>query len=238
MRLGLARDRVLGGSEGYFAHKRPEMLGYVPLGAARVLDIGCGEGAFGFQLKERGVKEVWGVEISACAAAKARDRLDVVVAGDIQERQRALPDGFFDCIVLNDVIEHLIDPSALLDGLRWKLTDRGVIVVSVPNVRFGPVLYDLLIRGQWRYTDSGVLDRTHLRFFTRDSVRRMSEDLGYEVECLEGINALPSGRMKWLLHLLTALSFGFLRDLRFQQFAGRLRPGNRSRHENTHLIDA
>jgi 2-polyprenyl-3-methyl-5-hydroxy-6-metoxy-1,4-benzoquinol methylase len=202
-------------SEGYFAQKRPEMLRFVPESAKRILDAGCGEGWFGEQLKTRQQAEVWGCELDPIAAKTAATRLDTIVSGDLSDTVHTLPEAHFDCIVLNDVLEHLVDPFELLRMLKAKLTDQGCIVCSIPNVRFWGVLKDLLWHKQWRYQKGFVLDKTHLRFFTSKSIVDIMQAIGYDVMTLQGINPIAS----WKLACLNIVVFGALSDAKYLQFA-------------------
>ena len=116
----------------YFAQTRPEMLSYVPRSVPRVLEIGCAEGRFGAQLKrDHGAGEVWGVEMDPAAARAAAGALDKVLVGDIGKLSDELPAGHFECIVMNDVIEHLPDPDAVVSRLKRVLARDGVIVCSI-----------------------------------------------------------------------------------------------------------
>ncbi len=168
----------------YFSGRRSDVVELVPQGCTRVLDVGCGYGGLGRMLRARGVAQVFGVEINPDAAS----RLDGVYAdywiGDVE--QVNLPAGIeaFDCIVFADVLEHLRDPwGALKRYLQW-LKPGGEVVVSIPNVRNIALIYNVLLRGRWRYEESGLLDRTHLRFFTRADILEMLADAGLEIELI------------------------------------------------------
>jgi hypothetical protein len=106
----------------------------------------------------------------------------------------------FDCIVFNDVLEHMIDPWSVLATTRSLLSARGVVVASIPNIRHVSVLLPLLVRGRWSYMEWGVLDRTHLRFFTRRSMISMFEGAGYRVTHIEPhwISGERFGWRRWL----------------------------------------
>ncbi|MFZ2224232.1 MAG: class I SAM-dependent methyltransferase [Candidatus Deferrimicrobium sp.] len=204
----------------YFRHPRPEMLAFLPSGAATALDVGCGEGVFGGLAKQRLRAEVWGIERDRAAADAARSRIDRVLCGDLVLLVDELPDAYFDCIVFNDVLEHLADPFAILSRVKGKVSRHGVIVCSIPNVRYFYTLKGLLVDKQWKYEEDGVLDRTHLRFFTMRSVRDMFLALGYEVLTLQGIHPMVS----WKFHLLNLLACGNLSDARYVQIACVARP--------------
>ncbi len=200
---------------GYYNRCRPEMMDFIPCSAKTILDIGCGEGLFGRQLKQKINAEVWGIEIDKTAGALAQTKIDKVYIGDIVQLIDDIPNNFFDCIVFNDVLEHLVDPFYILLRIKDKLTKDGVVVSSIPNVRYFYTLKDLLIKKQWKYEDEGILDKTHLRFFTLLSIVEMFNSLDYEIRTIKGINPIKS----WKLVLLNILSFGYLSDIKYLQFA-------------------
>ena len=174
--------------DGYFEWDRPELRDLVPETARRVLDVGCGAGALGGALRdERGI-EVVGVELFADAAARAAERLDDVVVADLDTlAELPYPHGHFDAMVFGDVLEHLRDPHRLLRALRPYLADDGVIVCSIPNVKHWSVVAPLLVRDHWRYTDSGLLDRTHVHFFTLEEIGVMLAESGFAVDRLKQV---------------------------------------------------
>jgi len=122
--------------KGYYTQTRPEMLNFIPIMSKRVLEAGCGAGLFGSLIKEKLHGEVWGIEIDAAAAMEARKRLDKVIVGDISKLIDEIPKNYFDCIVFNDVLEHCIDPAAILAKSKDMLTDHGTVVCSLPNIRY------------------------------------------------------------------------------------------------------
>lgn len=201
--------------EAYHSRRRPEMLDYIPQFATKILDVGCGEGVFGLQLKQRQNAEVWGVEIQSDAATVANQRIDRCLTGDISLLVGDLPVAFFNCIIFNDILEHLVDPFDVLSRIKPTLSAHGVFVCSIPNVRYYYTLKELLFRKQWQYKDSGVLDKTHLRFFTKKSIIDMFTSLGCKIVRIDGINKIAS----WKIKLLNILLFGYLSDTLYLQFA-------------------
>lgn len=199
----------------YYGHKRPEMLRFLPADAQRVLELGCGEGVFGAIVKQSTGAEVWGLEYNEEAAQRAGDLLDHVLAGDASTRIAELPDNYFDAVVCNDVLEHLVDPLDTLKRLRPKLKPDGVVVASIPNIRYLPALGKVVFRRDFPQEDFGIFDRTHLRFFTRSSMVRMFEDAGFSMQRIKGINPFlgPFGA------LFVALSLGHFADGVFLQYA-------------------
>jgi len=145
----------------------------------RVLDVGCASGYLARCLREQGCR-VSGVEVDPEAAAEAAPVLDEVVVGDLE--QLDLPAEFagktFDVIVFGDVLEHLRDPLPVLRSVRDLLSPGGAVVISVPNIAHADVRLALL-QGKFSYRPVGLLDTTHVRFFTRDSLRAFLRDAGF-----------------------------------------------------------
>ena len=204
----------------YYTYARPEMVLFIPRDSKKILDIGCGEGLFLALLKKEGNMETWGVEINPEIAEVAQRNLDKVLAGDILEVVQDIPDLYFDCIVFNDVLEHMVNPDIILTKIKVKLNTDGVIVCSIPNVRHIRVLRDLLIKKQWKYEDLGILDKTHLRFFTKKSIIDMFNGLGYQIIKIEGICATKW----WKFIFFNILTLGFFADSRYMQFACIVKP--------------
>jgi 2-polyprenyl-3-methyl-5-hydroxy-6-metoxy-1,4-benzoquinol methylase len=204
----------------YYGNPRREMIPFVPAGATCVLDVGCGAGRFADGLKQGRQQggpalEIWGVELDPQAAALAEKILDRVLAGDALTVLPELPRGRFDCVVMNDVIEHVAEPAELLARVAPLLAPGGRLVASIPNVRYFFNVVDLACRGRWEYTDEGILDRTHLRFFTRSSIIKLLQECGFAVDTMQGIN--PTGSLKFKLANIGSL--GRCSDMRFLQFA-------------------
>jgi methionine biosynthesis protein MetW len=179
--------------DAYFEFDRPELRELVPSRARRVLDVGCGAGALGGALREERGIEVMGLELSSDAAARARQRLDAVVEADLDELEE-LPfeRGGFDAMVFGDVLEHLRDPHRLLRALRPWLADDGVLVCSIPNVGHWSVVLPLLTQDRWPYADAGLLDRTHVHFFTLAEAELMLRDCGFAIESAATTNPAQS----------------------------------------------
>lgn len=199
----------------YFEIPRKEMLDFVPDGIQSVLEVGCGSGGFGALVKQHRGCRYTGVELMDAAADKARGRLDAVVVADIERVALPFEPASFDCLVCNDVLEHLVDPWSALKSLTKFIKPGGYVVVSLPNVRFSEVVKDLVFRKQWVYQDEGVLDRTHLRFFTESSMRTLMQSAGLEVLRLRGINPI---RYAWRLQMLNVLLLGALSNMRYPQY--------------------
>ena len=180
--------------DGYYDNIRYEMLKYLPEDAKKIIDIGCGNGAFAEVLKKQNNAEVWGIEYMDREAQVAKSKIDKVFSGPCENYIDELPDGYFDVIYFNDVLEHLVDPYEVLDKIKYKLAPNGIVISSIPNVRYHNTFMRLLLKKDWLYEDYGVMDRTHLRFFTDKSIKRMYKEQGYTVVLQEGINKSRSIR--------------------------------------------
>jgi 2-polyprenyl-3-methyl-5-hydroxy-6-metoxy-1,4-benzoquinol methylase len=144
-----------------------------------VLDVGCSTGYVARGLIARGCT-VSGLELEADWAEEARDVLDKLVIGDLDTMDlvEAFGEESFDVVVFGDVLEHVKDPGAVLLQTRRLLRPKGSVVISMPNVAHGDLRLSLLA-GYWDYRDVGLLDETHLRFFTKKGVERLMRRAGY-----------------------------------------------------------
>ncbi|ACA60194.1 class I SAM-dependent methyltransferase [Candidatus Desulforudis audaxviator] len=178
--------------QAYFQNARRELVDLFPLGTERVLEIGCGNGATGHLAKSLGRSQFYaGVEISCSAAADAQRVLDAVHVGDIESyiTQLPYPESYFDLLLFGDVLEYLIDPWGVLKDLCFYLKCGGTVIASIPNVRHVKVLLPLLFQGKFEYQEEGILDRGHLRFFTKRSIYQLLGSSGAP----GGIDALSYG---------------------------------------------
>jgi 2-polyprenyl-3-methyl-5-hydroxy-6-metoxy-1,4-benzoquinol methylase len=167
----------------YYRHERPELVACVePATDNRVLDVGCGAGHVATRIKREGrAAVVWGIEVIAAAAEEARRNpaLDNVVCGDLEQVIGDLPEAYFSHLICGDVLEHLVDPWRTLAGLRKKLRPGGRVICSLPNVRNLSFVAMLVFEASFRYRESGVMDRTHLRWFCRKDARALFEQAGF-----------------------------------------------------------
>ncbi len=195
---------------------REEMFKYIPKNANRILEVGCSEGLFLSHIKKYIDCEVWGIEMNENAAEKASGVAFKVLSGDFNVVFKELPVNYFDCIIFNDVIEHFSDPWLALSNTKKLLAPNGVVVSSIPNFRYIGNLTEIVITADFNYKEEGgILDKTHLRFFTLKSMKRVFEECGYTVVLQEGLRPCQS----WKEKLLIFLSFGYFKDMRFKQYA-------------------
>jgi 2-polyprenyl-3-methyl-5-hydroxy-6-metoxy-1,4-benzoquinol methylase len=207
--------------DDYYSLDRSMLLPFVPEGLKTILDVGCGEGAFAKKLRqERQVAHSWGVEFFDGAIPQASKNLDKVIHAPIETALAELPSAYFDCVFFNDVLEHLIDPYSVLKDIRAKVKTDGYVIASIPNILNFETLYQFIKTRDWQYKDYGIMDRTHLRFFTKKSIVRMFREAGYDVELIQGINKFY-GRKFALLNFVFFNSFD---EMKYVQWVIRAKP--------------
>lgn len=163
----------------------PNLLKLIPENTKRVLETGCADGQLGAAIKasHAGI-EVIGIELLPEKAREAQIRLDRVIVGDAE--LMTLPEdlGEIDCLIYADSIEHMKEPEAVLRKHLAALKDDGVVVVSIPNVR-NIFIIDSLLKGNWTYTEWGLLDKTHFHLFTLSEFLKMAHACGLEADHIE-----------------------------------------------------
>jgi len=164
------------------------LFALIPPDAERVVEVGCSSGAMGQAfLRQHPDAEYIGIELVEEYAARARERLSEVVVANVEH----LEDRTFevlrptDCWIFGDVLEHLYDPWRTLRRVRESLGERGCVVACIPNAQHWS-LQAQLNAGNLRYADTGLLDRTHIRFFTRKTIIELFDQCGYEIEEIGG----------------------------------------------------
>lgn len=195
-----------------------------------VLDVGCAAGDTARALASRGCT-VSGVEIDAQAAEPSRDVYEELVIADINHDPLSthFKAEAFDSIIFGDVLEHVADPAATLLDATSLLAPEGRVLISIPNVAHASVRLALL-QGRWDYQDKGILDRTHLHWFTRESVCELLEGAGLVIEELHAtvldplhplaadvaidVDRLPPTIIEWVRHQPDALHFQYIASAR------------------------
>jgi len=166
----------------YYERVRTDIAQLLPDSVSRMLEIGCGTGNTSAWIKSKTGCWTAGVELFPTVGREAEQKLDSVLIGDIQTVPLPFKVGSFDLILCLDVLEHLRDPWTVVEKLTALLSPEGCIITSLPNVRYFSVTLPLLLKGRFDYAVSGLLDKTHLRFFVRDTAISLMESAGLHVD--------------------------------------------------------
>ena len=193
----------------YFNGARVDFVNLLPHNpTAKILEIGCGFGVTGaLALSEQRCGEYIGIEISDKAAAEAEKMLSKVIKGNVETLNLQFPDAHFDAAILSEVLEHLVDPWKLILRLAPLIRGGGLIMASSPNISHYRVI-SMLLRGKWNLANSGVMDRTHLRWFTPDSFEQMFEAAGFQIISLGQVAPIT-----WKSKFANALTLNLFKHL-------------------------
>ena len=168
--------------DSYYNQEKKFLLPFIPDGPNVVMDLGCASGKLGrILLEQKKAIELIGVEIFEPAAKEAIKFYKTVHIGDIEELNMDY-NNYFDLVICGDVLEHLKEPFEVIKKIHSWLKTGGRIICSVPNVRYWRIWKDLIFQGNWEYTKEGILDQTHLRFFTSRSFKKMLSDASFVIE--------------------------------------------------------
>ena len=184
---------------GSYTGARWELLNFFTFEGKRVLDVGSGGGGMAPLLRNAGALRIVGIECDETRAALGTG-YDEMIVGTIEEAlwTSSLNDQQFDLMLFADVLEHLADPWTTLRQLvRSNLAPDGQVFVSIPNVASMAVLGQLLLRRDWRYDDSGMFDRTHLRWFGNSTLRDLLRSAGLRPVTWGGLVKVPVGKHEY-----------------------------------------
>lgn len=199
-------------SQAYFEGARRDFVALLPdHPSASILEVGCSNGNTGaLALSSGKCREYVGIELMPGPAEKARTRLTEVICGDIEEMQLTLENRHFDALILSEVLEHFVDPWQVLTSLGRYLRPGALVLSSSPNVAHWKIIRQLW-NGRFDLEDKGIMDRTHLRWFTPATYAELFRDNGYAVDRVWPIADLPSGKR------LLALMLGGREHLYYKQ---------------------
>lgn len=199
----------------YYGNPRLDIAPLLPESTEKVLEIGCGDGATLAWLRATNkCKYAAGVEYFPDAAKKARVSCDELYMGPVEAHIFQFSNESFDLVLCLDVLEHLQDPWAVLNEIQRVLRPGGILICSLPNVRHKSVLLPLIFKNQWRYQESGIMDMTHLRFFTTKSAIDAISNASFRVDKI--IRKMPS--FVSASGFANILSMGMLADFFAPQF--------------------
>ena len=197
----------------YFRHARLEILDLLPNGFNSIVDVGGSSGATLSAIKARwpAIRTIC-LDTHEASVRVARKNGHEAFVCDIE---KSVPDVFrtSDVVMFLDVLEHLVDPWSQLAKIVDQLPSGAHVIVSLPNVRFWEASCRLFFLGDWKLEEAGVMDRTHLRFFTRRTGAEMLRGAGLNIQKTRA--RLPGGRKYTLIN---AISFGFLKDFLTEQY--------------------
>jgi SAM-dependent methyltransferase len=205
----------------YFETPRREVLPHVPSGVQRVLELGCGSAATLRAILERDRRESFswagGVELDQDAADKAKEICQRVWVcnAETEPFESEIEPGSLDLILCLDVLEHLVDPWRVVERFSPLLRPGGRLVVSIPNIRNWKFIWRLITRGDFRYRDAGLLDRTHLRFFVRETAVELVTKGGLNLVYAGNAHPWASSDFRSILNRVT---LGCLEDLMIKQY--------------------
>ena len=201
--------------ETYFNNARLDILPLLPEYSESILEIGCGNGATLKYLKAHGkCKENTGIELTEYAALEAKQFIDNTLIGDAKGIINTLESDSYDLVLCLDILEHLVDPWLMIKQISRVLKKGGVIISSIPNIRTIRVISKLAILGEFDYTNIGIMDKTHLRFFTKKSALELFNTDTLEVDLWIPSPFADTSKSS----VFNTITFGFFRDLLTEQF--------------------
>jgi 2-polyprenyl-3-methyl-5-hydroxy-6-metoxy-1,4-benzoquinol methylase len=192
--------------ESYFQGCREDYVTALPDNpGASILEVGCAYGATGQLALERGkCSRYVGIDINPDVSDIAGERLSEVIIGNVEEMSIDFQSNSFDALILSEVLEHLVDPWAVVKSLGTFVKPGGLVLASSPNISHYSVILNLL-KGQWRLTDKGVMDRTHLRWFVPELYCELFERAGFAIDDVGPI--VPFGHRTRILNAVTGNKF-------------------------------
>lgn len=163
----------------------------------KILDVGCGTGKLAEKLRKDKNCYVVGIERDTVEVRLAKQRCNEIIIADVEQlKEIPFEAGYFDIIVFADILEHLFDPKSVLFTFKKYLSNTGYIFISVPNVANWSLRFKLAT-GHWDYKETGLLDNTHIRFFTLSTIKDLVQKCGYDISYIGCTSGL--GYVDWRL---------------------------------------
>jgi 2-polyprenyl-3-methyl-5-hydroxy-6-metoxy-1,4-benzoquinol methylase len=204
--------------EGYHNQIRDDVIPCIPRTTGTLLDVGGGTGATAVHLKAIGLAARVGV-VDRVESEHADPALDFHCSGELEDAaflgEVIEREGPFDTILALDILEHLVDPWRVVSQLHGALVPGGHLIASIPNVRHYRVSGGLFFRNHWPLADAGILDRTHLRFFVKDTAVELMTHSGLVLEAVQSPDPERHRRQRALFNRLTLGKLSSYVDVRY-----------------------
>lgn len=203
----------------YFSNLRADLISLIPENEEnKILEIGAGTCETLIEIKRlKLAREVVGVELIKLEDSQQDSPdIDRLIIGNIENLESDLPKNYFDVIICGDIIEHLVYPEAALRKLHNHLKQDGIIIISIPNFRDYHILYRVVILADFKYTDRGILDRTHLRFFCKKNIISLLTSAEYVTVSIYSMFQFDKAQRT--RKIINKLTFGLIRDLLTSQY--------------------
>ncbi|MBU0699941.1 methyltransferase domain-containing protein [bacterium] len=160
----------------YSSSIREDIISLILGKELNILEVGCGNGATLIELKRNGIaKEIIGIELYENALSNSKHLLDRIIIGNIEDIELDFDEHYFDVIIFADVLEHLLDPYTIIKKIKKYLKPSGIVISSIPNIQECMTLLSIF-KGDFKYVDSGILDKTHLRFFCKKNMIKLFDN--------------------------------------------------------------
>jgi len=202
----------------YHESNRSEMLRFITNAPTKSLEVGCRGAKHSKLLKQTFTNlEAWGIEPESNAQIinEAKNNLDFFINDYLTPNTPNIPHNFFDLIIFNDVLEHMYDPWEVLIACKKLLNKNGIVVISLPNIRHKSIMKELFLNDNFEYTEEGLLDVSHIRFFTKRSMQKMLTDCGYEIIKLEPLVIDKPKIRRKIFDFITRNKFATMRVFQF-----------------------
>lgn len=206
-------------SKNYYSNIRHDLIKFFDkCNDLKVLEIGAAYGETLFYLKEKGIaKEAIGIELYEDKINQNKyKKIDRFIFGNINDIDLLEFEGYFDLILLPDVLEHIYDPKLTLSKVHRYLKPNGEIIVSMPNIRHYSAFVRIFIKGDFKYEESGIFDYTHVRFYCKKNIKELLESSGFKTIHVE--SSIKNYKGKSAAKIINLLTFGIFEELFSKQY--------------------
>jgi 2-polyprenyl-3-methyl-5-hydroxy-6-metoxy-1,4-benzoquinol methylase len=203
----------------YFGQARFDLIGLIPVNEKnKILEIGAGNCETLVEIKRlKLAEEVTGIELVPLPGSQQENPgIDRLITADIEKIDRELPENYFDVIICGDVLEHLVDPWRTMKKIYKYLKEDGILITSMPNIREYHIMYRIFFLADFRYSDSGILDRTHLRFFCKKNILSLLTSSGFRPVSVNPVFRLDEAQRK--NRIIDMITLGIFRDFLTAQY--------------------